>query len=91
MSATFLARTSFPPLPSLPRSYFLGHHKSGLQKMKQLLGSIDLVLECRDYRVPLTSRNPLFEGELEGRERWVVYTHRDLGGLFRLGGGLKQD
>jgi ribosome biogenesis GTPase A len=48
--------------------------------MKQLLGSIDLVLECRDYRVPLTSRNPLFEGELEGRERWVIYTHRDLGG-----------
>jgi ribosome biogenesis GTPase A len=47
--------------------------------MKQLLGSIDLVLECRDYRVPLTSRNPLFEESLEGKERVIVYTKRDLG------------
>lgn len=51
--------------------------------MKTLLGTIDLVLECRDYRIPLTSRNPLFEQTLEGKERVVVYTHRDLGGDMR--------
>ena len=51
--------------------------------MKQLLGTIDLVLECRDYRVPLTSRNPLFEKTLEGKQRMIVYTHRDLGGPER--------
>ena len=51
--------------------------------MKSLLSSIDLVLECRDYRVPLTSRNPLFESALEGTERVVVYTKRDLGGGSR--------
>ncbi|KAJ4986404.1 Mitochondrial GTPase 1 [Stagonosporopsis vannaccii] len=77
---SFIARNVFPPIPSLPRSYFLGHHKSGLSKMKQLLTSIDLVIECRDYRVPLTSRNPLFEKALEGKERIIVYTKRDLGG-----------
>ncbi|KAH6625666.1 mitochondrial GTPase 1 [Boeremia exigua] len=77
---SFIARNVFPPIPSLPRSYFLGHHKSGLAKMKQLLTSIDLVVECRDYRVPLTSRNPLFERALEGKERIIVYTKRDLGG-----------
>ncbi|KAF1917212.1 mitochondrial GTPase 1 [Ampelomyces quisqualis] len=77
---SFIPRHVFPPLPSLPRSYFLGHHKSGLQKMKSLLSSIDLVIECRDYRVPLTSRNPLFESALEGKERIIVYTKRDLGG-----------
>lgn len=48
--------------------------------MKTLLSTIDLVIECRDYRVPLTSRNPLFEASLEGKERLVVYTKRDLGG-----------
>ncbi|KAF2477468.1 mitochondrial GTPase 1 [Lindgomyces ingoldianus] len=80
---SFIPRTSFPSLPSLPRSYFLGHHKVGLQKMKAILGTIDLVLECRDYRVPLTSRNPLFESALEGKERIVVYTKRDLGGPER--------
>ena len=58
----------------------MGHHKSGLSKMKQLLTSIDLVIECRDYRVPLTSRNPLFEKALEGKERVIIYTKRDLGG-----------
>ncbi|CBX97245.1 hypothetical protein IAQ61_007341 [Plenodomus lingam] len=77
---SFIARHAFPPIPSLPRSYFLGHHKSGLTKMKQLLSSIDLVIECRDYRIPLTSRNPLFESALEDKERLIVYTKRDLGG-----------
>ncbi|OAL48302.1 mitochondrial GTPase 1 [Pyrenochaeta sp. DS3sAY3a] len=80
---SFIARHAFPPVPSLPRSYFLGHHKSGLQKMKSLLSSVDLVIECRDYRVPLTSRNPLFEKALEGKERVIVYTKRDLGGGSR--------
>ena len=41
--------------------------------------SVDLVIECRDFRVPLTSRNPLFEEQLAGRERLIVYTKRDLG------------
>lgn len=80
---SFIPRHAFPPLPSLPRSYFLGHHKAGLQKMKSLLSTIDLVVECRDYRVPLTSRNPLFEKALEGKERVIVYTKRDLGGGSR--------
>ncbi|CAG8981497.1 hypothetical protein HYALB_00003069 [Hymenoscyphus albidus] len=75
----FLPRTTFPTQVSLPRSYFLGHHASGLSKMKTMLSRIDLILECRDYRVPLTSRNPLFEESLKGRERMVIYTKRDLG------------
>lgn len=79
----FVPRAAFPSLANLPRSYFLGHHKSGLQKMKSLLSTIDLVIECRDYRVPLTSRNPLFEKSLEGKERIIVYTKRDLGGGLR--------
>lgn len=77
--AGFVPRTVFPALESLPRSYFLGHHRAGLNKMKTMLHSIDLVIECRDYRVPLTSRNPLFEENLSGRERLIVYTKQDLG------------
>jgi ribosome biogenesis GTPase A len=82
---SFTPRHVFPSLASLPRSYFLGHHKAGLAKMKTLLTSIDLVIECRDYRVPLTSRNPLFESALEGKERILVHTKRDLGGGVRDG------
>ena len=47
--------------------------------MRSLLSSIDLVIECRDYRLPLTSRNPLFEEFLGERARLIVYTKRDLG------------
>ena len=47
--------------------------------MKTMLSSIDLVIECRDYRVPLSSRNPLFEENLAGRQRLIVYTKQDLG------------
>jgi hypothetical protein len=81
--ASFLPRATFPSQLSLPRSYFLGHHAAGLSKMKTMLSSIDLIIECRDYRVPLTSRNPLFEQSLAGRERLVIYTKRDLGSKDR--------
>jgi ribosome biogenesis GTPase A len=81
--AQFIPRLSFPAQLSLPRSYFLGHHASGLSKMKTMLSQIDLIIECRDYRVPLTSRNPLFEQALAGRERLVIYTKRDLGSKDR--------
>ncbi|KAK3718546.1 Mitochondrial GTPase 1 [Vermiconidia calcicola] len=76
---SFIPRAAFPTLDSLPRSYYLGHHAAGLAKMRTLLSQIDLVIECRDYRIPLTSRNPMFEDVLEGRERIVVYTKKDLG------------
>lgn len=86
MAVQFVPRAVFPTLDSLPRSYFLGHHRKGLAKMKTLLASTDLVIECRDYRVPLTSRNPLFEESLSSRARLLVYTKRDLGSR-----GTKED
>ena len=78
-SSSFIPRTVFPTLESLPRSYYLGHHAAGLAKMKTMLSQIDHIIECRDYRIPLTSRNPMFEDSLAGRERMVVYTKKDLG------------
>jgi mitochondrial GTPase 1 len=81
MAASFIPRAAFPTLDSLPRSYFLGHHKAGLTKMTTMLSQIDLIFECRDYRVPLTSRNPMFEESLADRERVIIYTKRDLGSL----------
>jgi ribosome biogenesis GTPase A len=76
MAAPFVPRAVFPLLDSVPRSYYLGHHAAGLAKMRTMLSQIDLIVECRDYRVPLTSHNPLFEDALAGRERMVVYTKR---------------
>jgi hypothetical protein len=79
MATHFIPRAAFPALQNLPRSYYLGHHAKGLQQMKRMLAQVDLIIECRDYRVPLTSRNPLFEESLAGKPRVIVYTKRDLG------------
>lgn len=59
-----------------------------LRELPPLLENINLVIEARDARLPLTSINPIFDGVLrrwkarakvEGeRERIVVYTKRDL-------------
>lgn len=78
MTKPFIPRAVFPTLDSLPRSYFLGHHRAGLTRMKSLISQIDLVIECRDYRIPLSSLNPLFEDIVTGKGRMVVYTKRDL-------------
>ena len=80
--ANFIPRQVYPHLDSIPRSYFLGHHAAGLAKMKTLISQIDLVLECRDYRIPLVSRNRLFEETLGERPRLIVYTKQDLGSKY---------
>lgn len=74
---SFTARTAFP-LPSVTRSYFLGHHSQALKSIQSLLTHIDLVLECRDFRVPLSSFNPLLETALRGKPRAVLLTKTDL-------------
>jgi mitochondrial GTPase 1 len=79
---SFIPRKAYPHLDSIPRSYYLGHHAAGLSKMKSLVNQIDLVIECRDYRTPLVSRNPLFEQTLGNRPRLIVYTKQDLGSRY---------
>ncbi|CAI4211386.1 unnamed protein product [Parascedosporium putredinis] len=75
----FIPRATYDVPASIPRSYYLGHHAAGLRAIATQLSSIGLVLECRDFRVPLTSWNPLLERTLTGPRRLVVYTKTDLG------------
>ncbi|KAL4808716.1 putative mitochondrial GTPase [Aspergillus unguis] len=81
MASQFVPRKVFPNYASIPRSYFLGHHRAGLNKMRSMLSSIDYVVECRDFRVPITSINPMFEEALGQTRRLIVYTKRDLGAI----------
>ncbi|KAI0838004.1 P-loop containing nucleoside triphosphate hydrolase protein [Hypoxylon sp. FL0890] len=74
----FVPRAVFEVSPSIKRSYFLGHHAEALTSMRKILSNINLILECRDSRVPLTSTNPLLETTLAGRDRIIVYTKSDL-------------
>ncbi|KAL2255271.1 hypothetical protein VTK26DRAFT_3705 [Humicola hyalothermophila] len=82
--AAFQPRQTFEVSSSLPRSYYLGHHHAALSRMRQALTNIGLIIECRDFRVPITSWNPLLEQSLaasssDERARIIVYTKRDLG------------
>ena len=75
----FVPRPTFDVPSNITRSYYLGHHAAGLRQIATRLTSTGLVLECRDFRVPLTSWNPLLERTLVGPRRIVVYTKTDLG------------
>ncbi|KAL2023550.1 hypothetical protein VTK56DRAFT_2158 [Thermocarpiscus australiensis] len=81
--AAFQPRQSYEVSTSIPRSYFLGHHHAALTRMRQNLANIGLIIECRDFRIPITSWNPLLEQSLAAspaeRARIIVYTKRDLG------------
>jgi ribosome biogenesis GTPase A len=48
--------------------------------MKSKISSVDVVIECRDFRAPVCSINPLFNEALGEKSRLIVYTKRDLGG-----------
>ncbi|KAK4453487.1 P-loop containing nucleoside triphosphate hydrolase protein [Podospora aff. communis PSN243] len=78
-TASFTPRATFDVSSSVTRSYFLGHHNAALAKMRQTLPNVGLIIECRDFRIPLTSWNPLLERTIAERPRIIVYTHRDLG------------
>lgn len=88
--AAFQPRQVFEGSPNITRSYFLGHHQAALARMQRTLSNVGLIIECRDFRVPLTSWNPLIERSLAGslaeRPRIIVYTKRDLGPPSRRGG-----
>ncbi|KAK3943152.1 mitochondrial GTPase [Diplogelasinospora grovesii] len=82
--AAFQPRQSFNVSLDITRSYYLGHHHAALSRMRQTLSNVGLIIECRDFRVPISSWNPLLERSLAAgsssgdRPRIIVYTKRDL-------------
>lgn len=52
--------------------------------MKKMIKDVDLILECRDFRVPAVSVNPAFEDAIGSKRRYIIYTKRDLGGNLKL-------
>ncbi|KAH9809735.1 P-loop containing nucleoside triphosphate hydrolase protein [Melampsora americana] len=48
---------------SIP-SWYIGHMSKGIKEMKRRLREIDLMIEIRDSRLPLSSINPMFENLL---------------------------
>lgn len=72
----FVPRLEFPK-HEVPIASFAAHHRRALADLRFLSGQVDLVLELRDSRAPLSSVNPLINKALPGIPKLTIYTKRD--------------
>src|SRR5208282_6051204 len=80
-SSSFTPRSTFPLPPNNPFTWFPGHMLAGLRALASTITDIDLIIETRDARIPLSSRNPYLEDVCAYKHRLVLYNKRDLAGL----------
>lgn len=75
----FVPRASFPKY-RIPLSEFKGHQNKAFARMRQLLPQINLLLELRDSRAPLSTRNVLFDHLVHHYHcpRLILYSKRDI-------------
>lgn len=73
----FVPRTTFPEY-NITLSNFKGHHQKALTKFGHLAPQIDLILEVRDSRAPISTTNVLFDKVLARKEKIVLYSKMDL-------------
>jgi ribosome biogenesis GTP-binding protein YlqF len=76
MTAPFIPRSSF--LYDRVINWFPGHMAKGLRVISERLNSVDLIIEVRDARIPLSSINPNFEATIGRKPRMIVYNKFDL-------------
>ncbi|CUM68138.1 uncharacterized protein PRCAT00005855001 [Priceomyces carsonii] len=74
---SFVPRKVFPKY-NLPLSNFKGHHQKALTKFGHLAPQIDLVLEVRDSRAPISTTNVLFDRVLAKKKKIILYSKKDL-------------
>lgn len=74
---SFVPRSVFPEY-LLPLSNFKGHHQKALTKFGHLAPQVDLVLEVRDSRAPISTTNVLFDRVLARKQKIILYSKKDL-------------
>ncbi|GMM54679.1 putative GTPase [Maudiozyma humilis] len=78
--SSFIPRYEFPKY-NIALSDFKGHQVKALKKFQYLAPQLNMVLELRDLRAPLSTRNVLFDRFfMDGNEkikRLIVYTKKD--------------
>ncbi|QPG73168.1 hypothetical protein FOA43_000474 [Brettanomyces nanus] len=60
---------------------FKGHQSKALSRMKELSPQLDLILELRDARAPVSTSNPLLHRVFRDKEKLILYTKRDLSSM----------
>lgn len=78
--STFTPRYEFPKY-SMPLTDFKGHQLKALRKFERLLPQMNMIIELRDIRAPLSTRNVVFDRIVRKEHdmmKLVVYTRKDL-------------
>lgn len=73
----FVPRQVFPDY-RLTLSNFKGHHQKALTRFSHLAPQVDLILEVRDARAPLSTQNVLFDRVLARKQKIILYSKKDL-------------
>ncbi|SCU89855.1 LANO_0D06700g1_1 [Lachancea nothofagi CBS 11611] len=82
LNSTFVPRHVFPDY-RIALTDFKGHQMRAIQRFQQLLPQLNLLLELRDSRAPISTRNVIFDDLMVNRrggntKRLVLYTKSDL-------------
>ncbi len=59
-------------------NWYPGHMKKTRELIESNLKLVDVVIEVIDARIPISSRNPILDKLIEGKERIIVLNKRDL-------------
>lgn len=59
--------------------WFPGHMTKAKREMQQNLQKVDMVIEIRDCRVPLSSANPMLDELLKDKPRLIILSKKDKG------------
>ena len=56
--------------------WFPGHMTKAKREMQENLKLVDLVIELRDCRIPLSSKNPMLDEIIQTKPRLIVLSKR---------------
>lgn len=59
--------------------WFPGHMTKAKREMQENLKLVDLVIELRDCRIPLSSKNPMLDDIIQTKPRLIVLSKKDKG------------
>lgn len=58
-------------------NWFPGHMTKAKREMQEKLKMVDMVVECRDARVPNASKNPMLDELIQNKPRCIILTKTD--------------
>lgn len=59
-------------------NWFPGHMTKAKRQIQEQLKAVDMIIECRDGRIPLASSNPMIDELVGQKPRMIVLTKKDL-------------